>query len=110
MHGPLIRGQSPASVQQRNKGLSSPNFKFPLSVSHFCYHFHMRRLQNQDNACSPNPCKNGGKCSVGDSGRAECDCRDPFTGNRCQVGSGALTAGQPRFLINHSASIYMSMH
>ncbi|GBM93842.1 hypothetical protein AVEN_251205-1 [Araneus ventricosus] len=35
--------------------------------------------------CNPNPCQNGGQCSVR-SRDYKCECKDPFFGKNCEMG------------------------
>ena len=41
----------------------------------------------QDNtACTPNPCKNGGTCSLKSGGGYDCDCTFYYGGTDCDIG------------------------
>ena len=47
-------------------------------------------LQNQtikvirSNPCEPNPCQNGGECSIATDDNFECSCDDFWTGSTCE--------------------------
>lgn len=43
------------------------------------------RFQSFRDPCSPNPCLNGGVCTVASSGSALCTCPSAFTGTRCEA-------------------------
>jgi hypothetical protein len=43
------------------------------------------RFQSFVDPCSPNPCLNGGMCTVAGNGSALCTCPSAFTGTRCEA-------------------------
>uniref|UniRef100_A0A667ZVR9 trypsin n=1 Tax=Myripristis murdjan TaxID=586833 RepID=A0A667ZVR9_9TELE len=54
----------------------------------WCYMFYML-LQNNASllfagVCDPNPCLNGGSCTIGSNSNFECLCPEPYTGKKCQ--------------------------
>ena len=54
--------------------------------------------------CSPNPCRNGGRCEAIDRARFRCDCKDTgFGGERCQVGM-ITTPEFPKLSLNSSSN------
>lgn len=44
-----------------------------------------RTCANQDNPCSPNPCKNNGVCSITAMRTASCECSAAYSGPRCET-------------------------
>lgn len=36
--------------------------------------------------CTPDPCQNGGACSVIEESSFECNCTENFQGDRCEIG------------------------
>ena len=59
---------------------------------HFVYAFNLNLPFHQKapvaNPCEPNPCQNGGECSVDAEGKFSCACAEGFEGRRCQKETG----------------------
>ena len=60
-------------------------------LKQFTHEFHSEKmLQNQtikvtrSNPCEPNPCQNGGECSIATDDNFECSCGDFWTGSTCE--------------------------
>ena len=52
-------------------------------------------IRCEDTPCSPNPCENGGSCSIeeGVAGGYQCTCRSGFIGKSCQMDENECDQG-----------------
>lgn len=44
----------------------------------------MNMVRFPENACKPNPCSNGGKCSADKFGDYSCECQKGYYGPECE--------------------------
>lgn len=64
------------------------------------------RFPLHSDQCNPNPCLNGGVCSVGPNGKFVCSCPELYSGKKCQRGltlTCNISDKQPLLLDFHSS-------
>ena len=54
-----------------------------------------------EDACSSDPCRNGGNCIIGDDSSYQCQCVNGWTGTNCQSGWCDINLFSGEFLISH---------